>query len=402
MKRLRIVMHDYGGYAFSIQLSRELARRGHKVYHVYCASNSTTPKGNLDSNTNEPDEVEIIKVELPGDIKKSAFFDRWRLENLYGKLVVLHLKKLDPDVVISANSPLDAQARVIKYCRSRDLPFIFWVQDLISEAIKNILKKKIPFFGRLVGVYYQRKEKKMFRESDYLITITKSFNLFLGQSGVAPKKVSVIPNWAPIDEISPSEKNNQWSSKHGLVNSFVFLYSGTLGFKHNPRLLFELARRMSAHSDVKVVVNSQGEVADWLASEARKENVSNLIVNPYQRYSELSHVLGASDVLIAILEPDASLYSVPSKVLSYFCAKRPVLIAMPEDNSISEIVLNNKLGMISEPTDINSFCEKAEMLYKDKKSRVNMGDNAIKYARSNFQIREIGSKFENVLQDVLA
>ena len=43
---LRILVSDYSGHPFQVQLSRELARRGHEVIHSYSAG-FQTPKGNL-------------------------------------------------------------------------------------------------------------------------------------------------------------------------------------------------------------------------------------------------------------------------------------------------------------------------------------------------------------------
>ena len=43
---MRIVVNDYSGHPFQIELSRELARRGHKVLHLYSAE-FQTPKGDL-------------------------------------------------------------------------------------------------------------------------------------------------------------------------------------------------------------------------------------------------------------------------------------------------------------------------------------------------------------------
>ena len=40
---MRILVHDYAGHPFQVQLSRALAQRGHDVLHAYCASLQTTP-----------------------------------------------------------------------------------------------------------------------------------------------------------------------------------------------------------------------------------------------------------------------------------------------------------------------------------------------------------------------
>ena len=35
---MKIIVHDYAGHPFQVQLSRRLASRGHEVLHLYCAS----------------------------------------------------------------------------------------------------------------------------------------------------------------------------------------------------------------------------------------------------------------------------------------------------------------------------------------------------------------------------
>ncbi|RYJ01060.1 MAG: glycosyltransferase WbuB, partial [Actinomycetales bacterium] len=35
---MKVVVHDFSGHPFQVQLSRELARRGHDVVHSSCAA----------------------------------------------------------------------------------------------------------------------------------------------------------------------------------------------------------------------------------------------------------------------------------------------------------------------------------------------------------------------------
>ena len=46
-RALRVVVHDYVGHPFQVQLSRELARRGMDVLHLHCGS-FRTGKGDVD------------------------------------------------------------------------------------------------------------------------------------------------------------------------------------------------------------------------------------------------------------------------------------------------------------------------------------------------------------------
>ena len=82
----------------------------------------------------------------------------------------------------------------------------------------------------------------------------------------------------------------------------------------------------------------------------------------FSRSTVLPDVLGSADVLVAILEADAGVFSVPSKVLSYFCAGRPVLLAVPRENLAAKIVVESGAGLVVEPSDVAGFCRAAQQL----------------------------------------
>ena len=116
----------------------------------------------------------------------------------------------------------------------------------------------------------------------------------------------------------------------------------------------------------------------------------------FQSYKQLPEVLGAGDVLIGILESDAGVYSAPSKVLTYLCAKRPLLLAMPKENLSARIVSTNRAGEVSDPTGITGFIESADTLYKNEDLRKEYAHNARKVAEERFNITEITDKFESI------
>jgi putative colanic acid biosynthesis glycosyltransferase WcaI len=108
-------------------------------------------------------------------------------------------------------------------------------------------------------------------------------------------------------------------------------------------------------------------------------------------------VLGSADVLTAILEPDAGVFSVPSKVLTYLCARRPLLLAVPAENLAAKIVDQNKAGLVVDPKDVQSFLKSADRLRREERQREIFANNARAYAESHFEIQAIADKFENFL-----
>ena len=146
-----------------------------------------------------------------------------------------------------------------------------------------------------------------------------------------------------------------------------------------------------------MVVNSQGNAADWLKQKRLERGIHNLIINPYQPYEELSQTLATADVFLALLEPDAGVFSVPSKVLSYHCAQRPILLAVPEQNLTSKIVVNAGSGLVGDPWNLELFCDHAEQLYQDQAQLSAMGQRARDYAVQHFEIQAITDRFESVI-----
>jgi glycosyltransferase involved in cell wall biosynthesis len=260
------------------------------------------------------------------------------------------------------------------------------------------LKKKIPGFGHAVGLYYVNLERSLLRKSDEVVLITEDFRPLMERWGIARDRVHVIPNWAPLEELPLQPKDNEWARTHQLHEEFCFLYSGTLGLKHNPELLVQLAVRFREDTAVRVVVISQGLGADYLKKRRAELELDNLIIMGYQPYEQLPQVLGAADVLVALLEPDAGVFSVPSKVLTYLCAGRPLLLAVPPDNLAARIVIENQAGLVVHPSDVAGFLRSAEDLLNDPALRERLGRNARHYAETHFDIEKITDQFEKILQ----
>jgi colanic acid biosynthesis glycosyl transferase WcaI len=183
-------------------------------------------------------------------------------------------------------------------------------------------------------------------------------------------------------------------SRTSLVGKRVVLYSGTLGLKHDPEVIVQVARRLSRQDDVQVVVVSECRRADWLRRRRDEEELLNLRLLPFQPYAELPNVLASADVLLALLEADAGAFSVPSKVLSYLCAGRALLAAVPSDNLAAEVVRRSGGGALVEPGHEAGLVGQATRLLADAGLREELRRRARGYAEANFDVASISDRFE--------
>jgi len=397
---MRIVVHDYAGHPFQVQLSRALARSGHEVAHLYCAG-LTGPQGAISLREDDPGSLSIRGLASGAPVAKENFARRWRQEAAYGRELVRTMEDLRPDVVLSANTPVLAQVRLSRWCVRARVPMVFWVQDLLGEAASALLGKRFGVFGRMVGGYLTRLEREALADSAALVAIAPDFVPRLRELVGSGRDVVVIQNWTPLEEIPRRDRDNAWRRSQGLGDRFVFMYSGSLGMKHNPGLLLELAKSYRSDPSVVLVVNSEGAGSRWLRAEAEAEGLSNLLIPGFQPYDELPDVLGAADAFLAVLEPEAANFSVPSKVLTYLAAGRPVVLSVKEDNLAAEIVRSAGAGRVVSPGDVDGFLAAAEEIRAREELRRSMGAAARAYAEGHFDIDAIRNRFEVVLRGVV-
>lgn len=396
---MRIVVHDYAGHAFPTSLSRALAARGHEVVHAF-ASSLQTPRGELVCKPGDPGNLSFREIPMDPEYSryKYSFRRRRNMEVRYGKAVAKFITGWKPDAVLSGNTPTETQEPISRAATVGNGRFYYWVQDFYSLAVDRILRRKIPVAGAWIGAWYRHLDRRQFARSSQIIAITGDFSPILSREfGVEASRISVVPNWALIEDLPCMQKDNHWSRLHSLHDKFVYLYSGTIGMKHNPALLLELARSHAENPDVRVVVVSEGIGAEWLRKEAAAANLANLLILPYQPFADLPAVLATGDVLAGILEEEAGAFSVPSKTLSYLCAGRPLLLAIPPDNLAARITRDQQAGLTVAPGDMDGFLAAAARLHDSPGLRAKLGRNARTYAEETFPIEKTAAIFDKIL-----
>lgn len=388
---MRIAVHDYAGHPFQLELSRELARRGHDVRHFYFAED-IGPKGASAIGPDDPATLSIEPISM-GGYSKTNLLQRRQGDIRYGKVAAAAIGGFAPDLILSGNTPVEAQAEIMRAAARTKIAFVFWVQDFFGLAAERLLARRWLGLGRLVALYYSRLEARLLRASDGVVAITDDFTRRLNRAGVDPGRVAVIPNWGALDSIPQRAKDNAWAKAHDLSDKFVFLYSGTLALKHNPSRLSALAKAFQNDPQVRVVLAASGVSVDQLKAAPATERPDNLVFLPLQPIEIFPDMLGASDVLIALLEADAGEFSVPSKILSYLCAGRPTLLSAPRGNLASRVIDQAHAGLCVAADAEADFLEGARRLRTDRDYRASAGANARAYAQTNFEIAAVADRF---------
>src|SRR5262245_10858542 len=389
---LRVLIHDFAGHPFQIDLSRALARRGHMVQHVYCGS-YTSGKGRLDAGNT--DNLSVVPIAAGDSFARYSPVRRISQEAAYGRRFTRVASEFRPDVVLACNVPLVAKSVAASWCRRQGVPWVFWVQDLHSLAMSAEAERRAGSIGRRVGATFEVLERRLLRQATGVVSITDDFTPMLAGWGVDPSACAVIENWAPLSDLPTPPRDNAWRHRQGLEDSFLYLYTGTLGLKHRPELLYRLAQQRAGDADVVVISEGMGEAR--LRELMRLRPLPNLHLLPFQPIEDYPDILGAADVLVALLEPTAGTFSVPSKVLSYLCAARPILAAIPPAHLAARTIERAGAGLVVPPSDEEAFLVAAKQLRTDAALRTSAGRSARAYAESTFDTAVIADRFQDVI-----
>lgn len=397
---MKIVVNDHSGHAFTLQLSRQFVQSNHRVLHAYSAS-FQSPKGNFEDLPTDQSGLKVLPITIKGTFDKYSLLKRRKQEIEYAKQLVAEIEMFQPDVVLSGTTPLFVQKHLQAYCIDKGIKFVYWCQDIYTVAIEQIARKRLGIMGFPLWCYFKKLEAGLIKKSSHVISITSGFDDLFQKWKINPKRVTLIPNWAPLPEITLEDKTNEWARRHEVTDKTCIIYSGTLGLKHDPSILSTTANYFRDHKDVVFIVISEGLGASFLQEEKEKQHLDNLILLPFQDFKDMSQVFGTADILLAILEKDAGAYSVPSKILAYLCAGKPMVLAMPPQNLSAAIVLDNKAGYCSNPDNLKGFLAQIEHLLHQPVLRKEMGENGRAYAEKTFDIQNIEKQFMQVFNTVL-
>jgi colanic acid biosynthesis glycosyl transferase WcaI len=284
-----IVFHDYGGHAFTAQIARHLAGRGMNVTYL-SFSGFGTPKGRVLQQDDDPATFCAEQISLGAPVNKDNLPKRLWQQHQYARKAAAWVLRERPSIVVSSNCPLEVQQAMRAACRRVGAKFVFWLQDIHSEAIGRLLSRKNKLLGRLAGAYYQQIEKRLLGGSDAVIAIASDFVDVVGSWGVRTKHFSVIENWAPLEDLRVFPRDNPVAERLYRPGRLRLVYSGTLARKHNPELLLQLAGAL----DADVHLFSEGSAADFVREHAARNGLENVFVHPWVAFDELPQVFGGS------------------------------------------------------------------------------------------------------------
>jgi glycosyltransferase involved in cell wall biosynthesis len=322
--------------------------------------------------------------------RRSSIFSRLAENVSFGVGSALELARMPrPDLVYLNTWPLFATALCALAVRFRRVPFVVSVQDVYPESL--VIQERISERGWTAALL-RRLDRSIARAASAVIVLTEQWAaLYRRSRDVAPERVTVIPNW--IDEqlvTAPAGEGLAWRRAKGVGDgAFLLVYGGNVGAAAGVAELIE-SFAVSGVDDAALLVAGEGSsLADCREIAGRTPRAQVLFHHPW-RSDETAAVLGAADLLVLPTRGRQSAVSVPSKLISYLLAGRPLLAIATGDSETAAIVRNSGAGWIVRPGDQESFDTAVrEARALSPEARAAMGEAGRRYALEHFSRRVI-------------
>ena len=302
-----------------------------------------------------------------------------------------------PDVMLAVCTPLQAGAVAMLLGFARRRPFVFHLQDLLPESAValGMLRQgaAIKAARTLASIIYAR--------STRISVIGHAFIDALERTGVPAEKLVYLPNWVDTDWVRPLPRMNDFRRQVGAgEDDFVVEYVGNFGFKQQMETVVEAARRLAGQRQIKFVLVGDGSRKQAAVDAAHEANLDNVAFLGVQGRARLPEMLAASDLLVLHQRTEVVDMVVPSKLLTYAAAGRPILLAGVPESEGAKFVADADAGLVIPPEDPEAFAAAIVSLQADAAGRERMGMNGRQYVEANFNRERVLTRAETLLVEV--
>lgn len=391
----------------SAQIAKELRRRGHCVEVVTSFPNR--PAGKLHSGYRRRLFQREHAAEGYHVLRCFSFFSSRDsmmsrfLENLsFGissSWAVLSIPK--PDAVYANTWPIFAHGLLWLICYVRNIPFVLSVQDIYPESLlaQNRLAGRESWIFRLL----LQVDTFIARHCQAIIVVSEAFKRFYTQRrGIPSEVILTIPNWNEEAPAMTLQKEIDIRARNNIPeNAFLVAYGGNIGPAAGVDQIIRAFDQLADRENIYLLIAGDGTMRKSCQALARTN--SNRRIRFYYPWPscETYALLEAADLLVLPTQTTQSLVSMPSKLISYLQAGRPVLALAEDGTELGETLRRSGGGWVIAPGNPTELAQRiAEISAVSREELDRCGDAGREFAHHYYSKAATLYRVIDVLENI--
>lgn len=387
-------------------LAVELQKRGHNVTVL-----TTTPHYNVIPEENKKQPIKkkwgglfsvssignVFVIHIPMFKKSSSRVSRIISAFWFhlGAVIIGIINVPRQDIVISSSPPLSIGLIGIFMAYIWKARSVYIVQDVFPDGL--IRQGKIK--SRYLIWIFKKIERIVYRNSDRVVVIARSFYNTLIKRINKPDKLCLIENFVDIELYKPLPRHNSISAKYDLDDFFVVSYVGNIGNGQDFTPVIYAAEKLN-HLPIRFVFAGDGIMRKKLESIVLEKKLSNIIVLGYIPRDITPLLNASSDVCLVLLSTHIKGDGFPSKIYTIMACGRTAIVMADDGSDLKRIVQDSQCGRVIQVGNKEKFIEEVIRAYCAGDALKKEGENARFYVEKNFSKEAIGLRYAKMIEEL--
>lgn len=366
-------------------LLRKFIENGHDMYVVTPAERRFKIKTCLVERAH----IHILKVKTL-NIKQCSIVEKGLstilIEGQYYRAVKKYFGNVKFDLILYSTPPITFNKVVSKIKKRYHAKSYLMLKDIFPQNAVDLgmFSEKSIFYQ-----YFRRKEKKLYRLSDYIGCMSPANVKFLLSHNkyLNPQQVEICPNSIDV------KANKVYSDKIAIrkeynipLDATLFVYGGNLGKPQGIDFLLDVLKSNIYNDKAYFLIvgsgTEYGKIKVWLTSSGAK-NVQLLAFVPKEKYN---YLISAGDVGLIFLDRRFTIPNFPTRLLGYLLHKMPVLLATDVNTDVGRLVQDNGCGFWVESGELVDFNRKVQYFISNPDKIGIMGEKGYKFLLDGYEV----------------
>ncbi|PJI94258.1 glycosyltransferase family 4 protein [Luteimicrobium subarcticum] len=258
--------------------------------------------------------------------------------------------------------------------RRLGIPFVYemrGLEDLMRTASRPELK------GSQYWDYLVRTETDICHLADEVLVITEALRTEMVRRGVAPEKISVLPNGVHASDFTPEPRDDELAAALGLTGKTVIGYAGgVIAYEGLPLLMEAVAELASRRDDFAVVIVGDGPNEGTVRNRVESLGLTDKVLFTGRvGHDEVHRYLSLFDITpFPRLPLDVCELISPMKPFEAMATEKAVVVSSVA--ALTEIVQDGRTGLVFQAGDAPSLAATLERLIDDPALRAELGAQA--------------------------
>ncbi|ACK91083.1 glycosyltransferase family 4 protein [Bacillus cereus] len=242
------------------------------------------------------------------------------------------------------------------------------VRDLWPESLIGI-----GFFNKnWILKFAYKLEYKIYHAADNIIINSKGFYSYISSTGIAPNRISFMPNSLTEKELSTVPKKN-------ISDQLTVIYTGNIGLAQDIEKLILIAEHLKEYKNISFKIIGYGYQKKELGESIEAKQLPNMqLIEPKNREDTLAEIVDADIAYVSLVEKDVFKKVLPGKVMDYMSMRKPIVADVA--GYAKEVIEDAQCGFVTEDRTVAELSDYIIKLAQDKQLRNRLGENGYQYA----------------------